>query len=599
MTSQGSIQHAAKRSSRGAPEAPQPTVGPVARWAPVVVVGAAVLLFAILKLYSFNVVIGDEHVYFNMALLVNKGLLPYRDFFYTHPPLHLYEAVLAFRLFGYSLTLGKLLPNLAMVVSGVLIFAVGRRALGPAEGALGCAIFLLSFDPLRISSHFTGVDLTFALAMAGWWLAYGDRPVAAGICYGLGTLVAVYILPGAAAVALMLWWRSRGRMIRFVTATAAITVAGNLLFYGLAGWSYIYQVYVTQSLKGPEGSLIGYSLTDRLGFILFENRLLTAGVIAGIVLLGADARTRLKERYGDWELRDVVSGRVRLWEEPRAEGLLACVTWLVIFWVFYTQLRLLHAYYFIFVMPVFGWLSAYAYLEIARGIVRLFRPLDAEVTRADRRAERRRTAPPRRTDRFSPLIPAAVALVLTLASIGLVDVLYVPFMLQRYGTGVSRYPWRPNPFVRAVDPWVRTLFWSPQYDPQHPISGIARYLQHESEQITVADQLYAAVRQYTEPTDTIFGEVGVVQFVASETGRRIAGNLVDTSTYQISYKLVRVEDWIAAIEKDHVRLLVVRRGSTPMSYPQFRDYASRNFQTVAVVRDPAFGPFEIMRRIGS
>ena len=37
----------------------------------------------------------------------------------------------------------------------------------------------------------------------------------------------------------------------------------------------------------------------------------------------------------------------------------------------------------------------------------------------------------------------------------------------------------------------------------------------------------------------------------------------------------------------------------PMSYPQFRDYASRNFQTVAVVRDPAFGPFEIMRRIGS
>jgi hypothetical protein len=356
VTSQTSMQQSAKRASRDQHAAPQPAAGRVTRWAAVALVATATLLFAVLKLYSFNFVIGDEHVYFNMAVLVNQGLLPYRDFFYTHPPLHLYEAVLAFRLFGYSLALGKLLPNLAMAIAGMLIFAIGRRALGPAEGALGCAIFLLSFDPLRISSHFTGSNLTFVLAMAGWWLAYCDLPIAAGVAFGLGTLVAVYILPGAAVAAVMLWWRSRGRMIRFVATAAAIAGAGNLLFYASAGWSYIYQVYVTQSLKGPEGSLVGYSLADRLGFILYENRLLTAGVVPGLVLLVVDVRSRLRERYGDWRLRDVVSGRVRPWEDPHGEALLMCLTWLVIFWVFYTQLRLQHAYYFIFIMPVFGWL---------------------------------------------------------------------------------------------------------------------------------------------------------------------------------------------------------------------------------------------------
>jgi hypothetical protein len=232
--------------------------------------------------------------------------------------------------------------------------------------------------------------------------------------------------------------------------------------------------------------------------------------------------------------------------------------------------------------------------------VRVFRTPEPAPTRADRRAERRRaSAPAQNANRFRPLIPAGVALVLTLASIGLVDALYVPFMLHRYGTHVSNSLWRPIPYARALDPWVRAVFWSPQYDPSNPPSGIAHYLQHESEQITTADQLYAAVREHSAPQDTIFGEVGVIQFIASETGRRIAANLVDTSSYQISYGLVRIEDWIAAIEKDHVSLLVVRRGNLPMNYAPFRDYAQRTFKTVAVVRDPMFGAFEIMRRIGS
>ena len=585
-----SAQHSAKRPARRPDEATVPATVPAARtvaqWWPFVLVGAATALFVVLKLYAINVVIGDEHLYFNMAVLVNKGLIPHRDFFYTHPPLHLYLAVWAFKLFGYSLALGKALTSGALLVGGLLIFAVGRRALGAAEGAVACAIFLLSFDPLRISSHFTGGNETFAFAMIGLWLAHLDRPLLAGIAFGLGALVAIYIVPGAAAVALMLAWRSRRAAIRFLVAAAAVALCGNLLLYAYAGWDFIYQVYLTQFQKGKEGSLVEYTLYNRLGYIMYENRMLTAGAVAGVVLLALDVRSRLAQ-----------APRRRLWQDRRGEALLLFVAWFTLYWLFYFSIKLQHAYYFLFIMPVFAWFSAFAYVEMGRGLVRIVRPAVAAPS-TEPRATRRRPTTPQHAGRFAPLIPAAVGLVLTLANIGVLDALYVPFALRRYGTGVTRYTWRPLRHLPGVDAWVRGAFWQPQDTVlQPPRFGIGKYLQHESDQIVVADQIYAAVKQHSTPDETIFGEVGLVALVSSETGRRVAANLVDTSSYRISYGLSRVEDWIAAIDADRVRLLVVRQNTAPLRYPQFRDYAQRNFRTVARIRDPQQGVFEIMRRV--
>lgn len=583
-----SVPHSAKRAARRADQVPAPAAPPgavsLARWLPLALVGTATLLFVVLKLYAVNVVVGDEHLYFNMAVLVNKGLIPHRDFFYTHPPLHLYLAVFAFKLFGYSLALGKALTSGAMLIGGLVVFALGRRTLGAAEGAVACALLLLSYDPLRISSHFTGSNETFAFAMIGLWLAYLDRPLLAGVVFGLGALVAVYIAPGAAAVALMLWWRSRGAAVRFVVAALVVALCGNLLLYSIAGWDFIYQVYLTQFQKGKEGSLLEYTLYHRLGSIMYENRMLTAGAVAGLVLMALDVRSRLAP-----------PARRRPWQDTRGEAGLLFVAWFALYWAFYLSIKLQHAYYFLFIMPVFAWLSAYAYVAIGRGILRAIRPAPV-ATRGDQRAGRRHPAQAPGADRLTLLMPAALALVLTIASVGVIETLYVPFALQRYGTGVSHHTWQPLRRLAFIDPWVRAAFWQPQYDPRHPPSGIARYLQHESAQIVVADQIYAAVKQHSAPDDAIFGEAGFVPLVSSETGRRVAAHLVDTSSYRISYGLSRIEDWIAAIEADHVRLLVGRVDMIPMRYPPFREYMLKNFQTVARVRDPQEGVFEIMRR---
>src|SRR5512135_2395353 len=64
-----------KRSARPADETPA-SAAPAARlhlsrWLPPADVAVTVLLFGVLKLYSLNVVPGDEHLYFDMALAVN------------------------------------------------------------------------------------------------------------------------------------------------------------------------------------------------------------------------------------------------------------------------------------------------------------------------------------------------------------------------------------------------------------------------------------------------------------------------------------------------------------------------------------------------
>ncbi|HEX7500910.1 MAG TPA: hypothetical protein VF524_11495, partial [Polyangia bacterium] len=91
---------------------------------------AVLLFYALLKLYSLNFVVGDEHMYFYMSLLVSKGKWPYRDFFFSHPPLQLYVMGALYKIFGYSLALSKVVPSIAAMVSGVHVYLIGKRLAG-------------------------------------------------------------------------------------------------------------------------------------------------------------------------------------------------------------------------------------------------------------------------------------------------------------------------------------------------------------------------------------------------------------------------------------------------------------------------------------
>ncbi|RLG16257.1 hypothetical protein DRN62_03920 [Nanoarchaeota archaeon] len=82
-----------------------------------------ILFFAfIARLFFIYPAYSDENIYFNMAKnMAEKGLVPYRDFFYAHPPFHLLLLFALFKLFGPNMYLGKLLPLLSVLVSSFLL----------------------------------------------------------------------------------------------------------------------------------------------------------------------------------------------------------------------------------------------------------------------------------------------------------------------------------------------------------------------------------------------------------------------------------------------------------------------------------------------
>ncbi|MFH8119806.1 MAG: hypothetical protein QXS37_03315, partial [Candidatus Aenigmatarchaeota archaeon] len=46
-------------------------------------------LFLVIRIVFFTPVFSDETIYINMAKALATGLLPYKDFFYAHPPIQL------------------------------------------------------------------------------------------------------------------------------------------------------------------------------------------------------------------------------------------------------------------------------------------------------------------------------------------------------------------------------------------------------------------------------------------------------------------------------------------------------------------------------
>jgi hypothetical protein len=198
---------------------------------------AAILFgFLLLKLYSLNFVSGDEHMYFYMGLLVSRGEWPYRDFFFSHPPLQLYVVAPLYALFGYSLALSKLVPTVAAMVSGVHVYLIGRRLAERLEGLLGTCLFLFTYDVLRGSSHFTGANCALAFGLAAAYQAIVGRQRVAGILFAIATFTGIYMAPLALMLGVLLVFRSWRQALRLVATFAIASLAIGAVFAGVAGW---------------------------------------------------------------------------------------------------------------------------------------------------------------------------------------------------------------------------------------------------------------------------------------------------------------------------------------------------------------------------
>jgi hypothetical protein len=265
-----------------------------AEWGAVALVS---LFYVAFKTYAMWLRAGDEHIYFAMAQDVAHGALPYRDFFFAHPPVHLLVPAVLFRILGFSYGLAFWIAPLACLAGGLALWRLVRRFAPGWAGVLALVLFVFGRTVLQSSSHLTGVNIGLMLLLWGAERLAANRPKTGGTLLALAAMTGLYFLPAAlgilACFALLRPRPSLGALGLFLLVGFGLVVVFDLLSRG----QFLEQVLWYHRAKGPAMGSAWPTFDTTKGAELFHNWPLFLGaIIAGFVglvglLLAADPRS--------------------------------------------------------------------------------------------------------------------------------------------------------------------------------------------------------------------------------------------------------------------------------------------------------------------
>jgi len=90
----------------------------------------------------------DEGVHSQAAILYIQGYTPYKDFFFTHPPLILYVLNVLYRFSGPNLGAGRMFSAVLSTLTVIIIYFIGRTSGSPITGYIASAF--VAFDGYTI-----------------------------------------------------------------------------------------------------------------------------------------------------------------------------------------------------------------------------------------------------------------------------------------------------------------------------------------------------------------------------------------------------------------------------------------------------------------
>jgi hypothetical protein len=222
----------------------------------------------------------DEGVYFSASALLFRGVLPYRDFVFVHPPGLLYVLGVVSWI-GDPAHAFAAARVLATVAGAINIFLVGRIALqaaGPSAGIAAAALYATYPDAVSAERgpFLEPVLNLVCLASALLWLK--RKPIAAGILCGAACAVKVF---GGIWILAALLSGERRDIPRFLgwAALAGALLVGPLFVF--APHAFVEQTLLFHAWRPPDGIV---SRAARLPEILGGGHVV-ATILAAVALL--------------------------------------------------------------------------------------------------------------------------------------------------------------------------------------------------------------------------------------------------------------------------------------------------------------------------
>jgi hypothetical protein len=499
--------------------------------------------YALLKLQALHASFTDDNVYFYGAALLARGELPYRDFFFAHPPLHLVVPAALFRAFGFSVVLGKLIPAVASVGTGLALAALARVHFGRAASLVAAAAFWFSPTQLSASSDLLGCNLAALLIALALLAAFQDRWIAAGALLGAAVSTALYALP---ALLIGLGVGRRSLALHLAAGFAVSCALLNLPFLIASGPAYLEGVFLFHLLKPDR------EIATRVWQLLYENPLL---VTSGLACAGELAVHR---RTAGWTLAATACA-------------LGCGFALQL-----AALPQLHKHYFAVALPALSLCTAYLASRLLSGL-----------------AHRQ------------PALWAAPAAALV-AALMLEPVAFSRGHLSevlRAGERVG-YAWVDPPVLPRLGAITRALFWKDHHLRGEPEWGVHQYLWSRQRSFSTAEEIAAYLREHMLPGETLAGASTVAPLLALLSGRALAAHQVDTNAQRFATGTLTDERFLARACADGLRYLVsAPRSYFERERLERWPAVQRHFALERVFADPRAlhgGRFEIAlyRRVG-
>ncbi len=580
-------------------------------WPGLEVVALALLVgvWLVLKVNGTRYSTTDEALYYYAARLWTEGKWPYRDFFFSHPPLHIAVPALAYKLFGYHFLVGKWLSVLASLGATLATWRIARRLLGVPAGLLTVLLTLFAAEVLQASTNLTGVNLTTCWMMWGVWAILRRRVFLGGALLGAAAATGFYALGMTLAMVGLLafqplpthkdaWRRwllhpAMQVLLGFLSVWGSITLLGWML----AGDHYLTQVFSYHFAKkakvegfqpisgGPTAWISNlFLMLNAKDFIvvLYYHAVhlwlaLLAPLAVGLrVWLDVQGGSRKSGERSPWS----VLWQPRTWWAGSVLGtrMLLFVATLALVGEF-GQFKERYDFYWALILPLLSICAVTTVHTLAE--------LSAVAFRAH--------APS--LDRFAPQAgyAALVAAALVVAAVPVnnyANVKAYPTEFKQVGDSKGagerlKFEWLDPPGPAWLGELTRAAFWGEGRIRGNIDTGVHHYLWNKKRWYSKAEEMAAWIRDHSKPNETITGASDYAPLLALLSGRRLAADAVDTNSKVFDTGAVRLEEFWDAVCKDNLKYIVV----APMSYFAVAQLPKRatimqHFQLDAEFHDP-------------
>ena len=126
----------------------------------------AYLCYAYLKRPNLAFSAGDQWVHFAASYLFSDGVIPYRDFFFSHAPLQILLSTFLVKM-GANLIALSILPAVIGGLSGLVLFHMAQKRMGDVQAVLAVIFFLLSYANIMSTLYYAGQELGLFVSLLG------------------------------------------------------------------------------------------------------------------------------------------------------------------------------------------------------------------------------------------------------------------------------------------------------------------------------------------------------------------------------------------------------------------------------------------------